>query len=176
MASTPCSNCQAVMAPGATVCGSCGAARRASSRPQAKFNASALTHTDRVVGIGTVVLFISLFMPWFSVNLGIGTYSADGLSVHGYLYITMFVSLAIIAYFVVTALGVWALPASSPLPRDQLLLVGTAISFVLILLAFLFKPGGSGVGWSYGAFVGLAASVVALVPLARPALQARRNR
>jgi hypothetical protein len=115
-------------------------------------------------------------MPWFSVNLGIGTYSADGLSVHGYLYITMFVSLAIIAYFVVTALGVWALPASSPLPRDQLLLVGTAISFVLILLAFLFKPGGSGVGWSYGAFVGLAASVVALVPLARPALQARRNR
>jgi hypothetical protein len=45
---------------------------------------------------------------------------------------------------------------------------------VLVILAFLFKPGGSGVGWRWGAFVGLVAAIVAVVPLGMPYVQARR--
>jgi hypothetical protein len=51
------------------------------------------------------------------------------------------------------------------------------INLVLVLLAFLFKPAGFGVvsvGWSFGAFIGLIAAIVAVVPLARPALAARK--
>jgi hypothetical protein len=49
---------------------------------------------------------------------------------------------------------------------------------VLTILAFLLKPGGigfSGIGWGFGAFVGLIAAVVAAAPLAIPAIQARRS-
>jgi len=41
------------------------------------------------------------------------------------------------------------------------------------------KPGGygfHGVGWSYGAFVGLIAAIVAAFPLGWPIIQARRGK
>jgi hypothetical protein len=152
------------------------AATASGTTPQIKFDMSKLSQTDKVVGGASIVLFISLFLTWFSVNTGFGNYGGSGLSVHGYLYIPLLISIVVIAYFVLTATGLWTLPASSPVSRDQALLIATLISFVLVLIGFLAKPGGvgSGVGWSYGAFIGLIASVVALVPLARPALAARR--
>jgi len=65
------------------------------------------------------------------------------------------------------ALGLWNLPATSPLRREQILLGATTVNLVLVLIAFLLKPGGdthSGVGWSFGAFVALIAAVVAAFP------------
>jgi hypothetical protein len=142
-----------------------------------KFDISQLSHPDKIVGGASLVLFISLFLSWFSYNTGFGVYSGSGLSVHGYLYIPLLISIAIIAMMAATALGLWTYPANSPLPRERAMLIGTAISLVLVVIGFLSKPGGvgSGVGWSFGAFVGLAAAVVALLPLARPALAARRG-
>ena len=66
-------------------------------------------HVDRLVGGATLVLFIALFLPWFSVNFGgiIGTASASGLTAHGYLYITLILSLAILGLLVAEALGLW---------------------------------------------------------------------
>jgi hypothetical protein len=46
------------------------------------------------------------------------------------------------------------------------------------LIACVDKPGAigfHGVGWGFGAFVGLIAAVVAAAPLAAPAIQARRS-
>jgi hypothetical protein len=133
---------------------------------------------DRLVGGGTLVLFIALFLPWFSINFGgiIGTASASGLTAHGYLYITLILSLAILGLLVAEALGLWKLPASAGISRDQLLLIGTVINFVLVLIAFLLKPGGPGVGWDFGAFVALIAAVVAAFPLGWPIIQARRGK
>jgi len=57
------------------------------------------------------------------------------------------------------------------------LLIATGVNAVLSILAFVFKPGGikfSGIGWGFGAFVGVAASIVAAAPTAVPAIQARR--
>jgi hypothetical protein len=142
-----------------------------------KFDATKLTQTDRIVGIASFVLLISLFLSWFSVSLGpIGSVSASGLSAHGYLYIVLILSIVIVALLAVRALGAWAFPATAPVTEEQALLIATGINFVLVLIAFLLKPGGvgSGVGWSFGAFIGLVASIVAVVPLARPALAARK--
>jgi hypothetical protein len=182
MASTTCPNCQTEVAEGATFCPGCGASLAggvssgSSAGTNIKFDASLLSQTDRIVGGATIVLFISLFLPWFSVNFGIGTATADGLSAHGYLYLTLFVSLGIIGMLAALALGLMKMPATSPLSKDQILLIGTAVNMLLVLLAFLLKPGGSGVGWSFGAFVGLIAAAVALVPLAQPIIKARQGK
>ena len=192
MASITCPNCQTVIAEGTANCPGCGtplagaapaspaAAGAAptspppSPKPQVKFDLAALSQTDRIVGGGTIILFIALFLPWFSVNLGIVSASASGLTAHGYLYITLIVALGVIGLLAAEALGIWKLPASSALSRDQILLIATVVNFVLVLIAFLLKPGGSGVGWSFGAFVALAAAIVAAFPLGWPIIQARR--
>jgi hypothetical protein len=200
MASITCPNCQTVAAEGTTSCPSCGnalgvpqasyasssppppaaAGPGAQSKPQIKFDLNSIGRTDRLVGGGTLVLFIALFLPWFSVSFGpLGSASASGLTAHGYLYIVLILAIAVIALLVAEALGVWKLPATSPLSREQMLLIATGINFVLVLIAFLLKPGGdthSGVGWSFGAFVGLIAAVVAAFPLAYPVIQARRGK
>jgi hypothetical protein len=70
------------------------------------------------------------------------------------------------------------MPFKLPMADEQLLLIATAVNAVLSILAFLFKPGGigfSGIGWGFGAFLGLAAAIVAAVPLAVPAIKARRS-
>jgi hypothetical protein len=195
MASITCSNCQTESAEGTALCPGCGAALTAApagasaaaspaaaptaapAGSQVKFDATKLTQTDRIVGIASFVLLISLFLSWFSVSLGpIGSVSASGLSAHGYLYIVLILSIVIVALLAVRALGAWAFPATAPVTEEQALLIAAGINFVLVLIAFLLKPGGvgSGVGWSFGAFIGLIASIVAVVPLARPALAARK--
>jgi len=200
MASITCSNCQTESAEGTALCPGCGAplsapaaaappAPPAASAPAAaappaaassiKFDATKLGQTDRIVGIASFVLLISLFLSWFSVSLGsIGSVSASGLSAHGYLYLVLILCIVIIALLAVRALGVWEFPSTAPVSEEQGLLIATAVNLVLVVLAFLLKPGGvgSGVGWSFGAFIGLVAAIVAVVPLARPALAARKSK
>jgi hypothetical protein len=140
------------------------------------FDWKSVGQVDRITGIATLILFIALFLPWFKVDFTFGTASASGLTIHGYLYITLILSLAIIAFVAVEALGLWKLPSSSQVGREQLLLIATTINLVLVLIAFLFKPGGHGVGWDWGSFVALVAAAVAVFPLGWPLIQARRNK
>jgi hypothetical protein len=195
MASVTCPNCQTVAAEGTASCPGCGnvlpsagpattsttstpppVGGATSPRPQIKFDLAAISQVDRLVGGGTLVLFISLFLPWFKVSFSFGSASASGLTVHGFLYITLILSLFVIGFVVAETLGLWTLPAESPVSRDQVLLGATAINFILVLIAFLDKPGGHGVGWDFGAFIGLIAAVVALFPLGWPLIQARRSK
>jgi hypothetical protein len=202
MASIACPNCQTVTAEGTATCPSCGnplsgvtyaasstpppatappstpppsPPTAGSPKPQVKFDLASLGHVDRLVGGGTLVLFISLFLTWFSY----AGFGISGLTAHGYLYVVFIIALGLLALLAAEVSGVWKVPASSALGREQILLVGTTINFVLVLIAFLLKPGGygfHGVGWSYGSFVALAAAVVAVFPLGWPIIQARRGK
>ena len=141
--------------------------------PAFRLELSRLTNSDRITGIGSLVLIVSLFMPWYGVNLlGISA-EADGLTVHGYLYIVLLLCVAIIAYLVMWA-GFEELPVRLPLSHEQRLLVAGGLNAALVLLAFLTKPDGT--GWRFGAFAGLLAALVAVAPLVIPAVQARRGR
>ena len=134
------------------------------------------SQAERTTAIATLVLFISLFLPWYTYSFGLGSVSVDGLW-HGWMYIVFLISLAILVYLVSRA-GFSEMPFKMPISGDQLLLFGSAINLVLVVLAFVDKPGGvgfSGIGWGWGAFVGLVAAVVAAVPLGVPALRARRG-
>ncbi len=175
-----CPQCQTEVAAGAATCPNCGAqfAPAAGGPAKAgsfKFEANRLSQIDRITGIASFVLLISLFFPWYSVKASFITLSWDGFW-HFWMYFVLVVCLAIIAFLVMKA-GLSKLPFDLPLPEAQLLLIATAFNLVLTLLAVLFKPGGyaiSGVGWSFGAFLAVIAAVVACLPLALPAIKARR--
>ena len=55
------------------------------------------------------------------------------------------------------------------------MMIATIVNAVLVLIAFIDKPGGSGIGWGFGAIVGLIAALVAAAPFAIPQLRAKTN-
>ena len=140
-----------------------------------------LTRSDRMVGGATIVFVISLFLPWFTVSDGVFSASVNGLW-HGYMYIALILAVAVLAQEVLRA-GFEQLPFKLPLGHEQAMLVATAAIFVLTVLSFVFKPAGASNafasvnwGWSFGAFIGLAAAVVAVLPLGLPFLRSRTGR
>jgi len=142
-----------------------------------KFDATKWTRNDRITGIATLVLFIALFLPWFGVSVGARGFGisveADGLTAHGYLYIVLILALVLMGYLVIRA-GMADLATKLPVGHEILIMGLTAVNALLVILAFVFKPGGGAVGWRWGAFVALVAAIVALAPLGLPYVQARR--
>jgi hypothetical protein len=141
--------------------------------PAFRLDPNRWTGGDRITGASTVVLFVSLFLPWYGVSfLGVSA-QADGLTGHGYLYIVLLLCLAILADLVVQA-GTAERTARLPLTHEQRLLAAASLSAVLVLIAFLVKPDGT--GWRFGAFIGLIAALAAVAPLVAPSVRARRAR
>jgi hypothetical protein len=138
-----------------------------------KFDMSKWTKTERNVGIATLVFFISLFLPWFGVSIVTAYYhvggSVNGLW-HGYMYVALLVSLALVVYLVMLA-GLPKLPFNVPLSHRQVLVIGTGIDFVLALISFITKP--SGTSWNFGAYLGLVVAAIAVAPFLIPAVQAK---
>lgn len=131
---------------------------------------------ERTTAIATFVLFISLFLPWYTYNSGFGSLSQDGLW-HGWMYLVFLLCLVMLVYLVARA-GFSELPFKMPIAGEQFLLIASVVNLVLTVLSFFDKPGGvgfSGIGWGFGAFVGLVAAIVAALPLGLPALRARRK-
>jgi hypothetical protein len=130
----------------------------------------ALNGRNRVVGPATLVLLISFWLPWYSF----GPFSADGLSAHGWLFIGVTDSIVVVLYILITAFGVGDLAAPGRMSNDQLLTLITGVNVALVVLGFLLKP--SGFSWSWGAFLALAAAIVAFLPFGVPLIQAQRRR
>jgi hypothetical protein len=194
-----CPQCQSEAADAATFCPNCGASLAAaaasggqppppagapsgsaapsvgSTLPPYRFDAARWSMADRIAGIATIVLFISLFLPWFTYTAGfLGasvSFSVNGLW-HGWMYITLILSIVIIAYLVLRA-GWDKLPISQDVPHLTVMLAATIVNAVLVLIAFIDKPGGGGVGWGFGAVLGLIAALVAAAPYAIPQLRAK---
>jgi hypothetical protein len=140
------------------------------------------TPADRVTGAATLVLIVSLFLPWFSVSAGFGNFtassSANALAAHGYLYLVLLLALAMLGYLVAQA-SLKDLP-ELPVTGGQLLAAGAAVNLLLVLIAFAVMPGGGSalvkVSWSFGAFIGLLAAIVSFVPVATSVIRARSGR
>ena len=200
-----CRSCGTEMSEGASACPSCGAQQLAptleevgapgSSPPERlatpgvpapgapsiasgatafSFSAGRWSRAERITGVATLVLFIALFLPWFGVDFGFGSVTVDGLW-HGWMYLVLILSLAELGYLAVRA-GFATRPFKLGISDPQLWLAATGLNLLLTLLAFVLKPGGSAVGWRFGAFVALVAAAVAAAPWAMPLLQARKGR
>ena len=173
-----CSRCLVEVFPGTALCPKCGAAitpyvmprpapKRASKSRQ---RLNALNAKDRVAGPATLAVLVSLWLPWYSV----GPFSADGLSVHGWLFIAVLNSIVLVLYVLITAFGVGDLAELGRMSKDQLLVLMTGVNVALVVLGFLLKP--AGFSWSWGAFLALAAAIVAFLPFGVPLIQAQRRR
>ncbi len=130
---------------------------------------NALNPKDRVAGPATLALLASFWLPWYSL----GPFSADGLSVHGWLFIAVLDSIVLVLYVLITALGVGDLAEQARISKDQLLVLMTGVNVALVVLGFLLKP--AGFSWSWGAFLALAAAIVAFLPFGVPLIQAQRR-
>lgn len=145
-----------------------GAARSRSPRVRTTgkplIDASCWTERDRIAGIASAVLLISLFLPWFGVSIFGMSVTANGLQSHGYLRIVLILCLVILGYLTLRISPMRSvLPA--PHAHERILLAATAVNLALVILAFIATPGGYFVGREYGAFVGGAAALVAVFPL-----------
>ena len=146
--------------------------------PAFNFDIKRLTRDDQLVGGASLLLLISLFLPWYTASFGGASASLSGTGGHNFLWIVFILALAAVVYMILKA-GFETLPFDLPLSPDQLLLVLTGVNLVLVLIAFLLKPGTGAtlinvsVGWGLGAFVGLICAIVAFVPLALPLVRAR---
>ena len=145
-----------------------------------KFDAKRWSQADRIAGGATLVLLISLFLPWFNWSISSVGYSVSwspsGLSSHGFLYIVLIICLVVLAYLGLRA-GYEQMPFKLPLAHEPLILIATLVNLVLVLIGFLDKPSVIlvGVGWDFGAFLALVAAVVAAAPLGIPAIKARTS-
>jgi hypothetical protein len=152
-----------------------GAPTGAPAIPPYKFNVARWSQADRIAGIATLVLFISLFLPWFTESFGFTSLSVNGLW-HTWMWLSLILCIVIIAYLVLLA-GWDRLPISQDVPHVTVMMIATIVNAVLVLIAFIDKPGGlgtgSGVGWGFGAIVGLIAALVAAAPYAVPQLRAK---
>ena len=147
------------------------AEKRPAKRPgKSRQRLNALNRQDRIVGPASLVLLVSFWLPWYSV----GPFSADGLSVHGWLFIAVVNAAVLVLYVLIIAFDVGDLAGAGRLSKDQLLAVLTGVNLALVLLAFLLKPGGF--SWAWGAFLGLIAAIAAFVPYGVPVIRERFQR
>jgi len=143
------------------------------------FDAARLSQADRIAGAASVVLLVSLFLPWFTASAGaFGSASASGMTAHGYLWVVFLLCLGIIGFLVLGA-GFAEMPFSLPAARESILLAATGVNLIIVLLAFFIRPDGFGVvsiGWAFGAFVALIAAIVACAPAVPASPAARTSR
>ena len=156
------------------------------------FDANRLSRDDKIVGGATLLLLISLFLPWYTVTAPTATingvtvsggesFSADAVGGHSWVWIVFILGLSVLAYLVMQA-GFETAPVRLPFSPVQTLLGLTGINLLLVLLAFLAKPGTGetlikvSIGWGIGAFLGLICAIAAFAPVGLPFARARTGR
>jgi len=152
------------------------ASHRAPGAPEASpafaFNARRWTFADQVTGVATLVLLVSLFLPWFGTDGDFFNVSVDGMW-HGYMVIVLILAVAIVGYLVLRA-GFGSLPLGLSAAATGSLLAGAAsLNLLLAVISFATKPAGT--NWQYGAYIGLAAAIVAVILPVRSVMVGRHD-
>ncbi|MGH3197855.1 MAG: hypothetical protein ACRDNT_18505, partial [Streptosporangiaceae bacterium] len=128
-----------------------------------------LSRVDQTVGGASLVVLISLFLPWFGFSALGESFSASGTTAHGYLVIVVILAVLMIGYLVLRS-GWDEFPVNLPVAHAPLLLIGTGLQLLLVLIGFFDVPV-SGLSWEIGAYLALIASVTAAGPLIIPAIR-----
>jgi hypothetical protein len=132
-----------------------------------------LSRADQTVGGASLVVLLSLFLPWF----GFGTLGANvciaGTTAHGYLVIVVITALLMAGYPLLRS-GWGESPVRLPLAHETLLLAGTGVQLLLVLIGFLDVPL-AGLDREIGAYLALLASLAAALPVAMPAVRRLRR-
>jgi hypothetical protein len=151
--------------PGSPLAGGSAAIELGQHRPHG-VNLRRLRPAEQIVALASLALVAALFLPWFSVpGIGTGT-SASGLTAHGYLALALVTGLGLPGYLLVRA----ARAKQPGRPHAPLLLAGTGLQLILIVGAFITRPGAA--TWGPGALLALAAALTACAVTIGPVLRA----
>jgi len=115
-----------------------------------EFNWSRVSRFQIGTAVGSFLTIVGLFLPWAS---GYG-YSFSGLSIHGFLWFSF---LILVAVLVLTVLEVFIPGFSDNWPQQPVVSGIAMFSALLVLIGVLDFPGGY--GWSIGPFWCLVMSI-----------------
>jgi len=105
---------------------------------------SKLKPGDWLIGGGTLLYLIAMFLPWYKVDFGIVDASTSGWDYFFFGIIPLLLLLAAAALTVLPKLadGVKMPETVGPLPRTQAALAAAALAAVIVLLRILIKDDG----------------------------------
>lgn len=133
-----------------------------------------LTRVEQLAGGATVIVLISLFLPWFGFDAPGSSISVSGMSAHGYLAVAVLLAMLVAGYLLWRSS--WEeFPVSLPVTHELLLMAATGLQFVVVAIAFLDVPV-AGLSREFGAYLALLASVAAVGLAVRPGLRSRQTR
>ena len=127
-----------------------------------------LGRVEQAFGGASLVVLISLFLPWYGVSVLGASYTVSGTSAHWYLVVTLLLAILLIGYLVLRS-GWDKPPLDLPIAHAPLLLIGTGLQLLLVFIGFLDKP--AGLSWEIGAYLALIAAVAAAAPVIVPAVR-----
>ena len=135
-------------------------------------NLKRLTTADMVAGAASLVLLISLFLPWYTVSVPGASSTLSGTGIHRFLWLAVLLSVVVLTYLIVHATVGWDSTPMNRLSREPVLLGLSLVQLILVIIPFFDVPDtliqNVTVGFSYGAYVGLAAAIAALVMVLVP--------
>jgi len=123
---------------------------------------------EQAVGGASLIVLISLFLPWYGVSVLGASFTVSGTSAHWYLVIGLLLALLLIGYLVLQS-GWDKPPLDLPIAHAPLLLIGTGLQLLLVFIGFLDKP--AGLSWEISAYLALIAAVAAAAPVVVPAVR-----
>ena len=133
-----------------------------------------LSRADQAAGGASLVVLISLFLPWFGFS-GFGArFSVSGTTAHGYLVLAVITALLIPGYLLLRS-GWGEFPFPLTVAHETALLAVTGLQFLLVLAGFVDVPL-AGLGWEGGAYLALAAAALAVASAVAVTWRPRRGR
>lgn len=135
-------------------------------------NLKRLTVADIVAGAASLVLLISLFLPWYTVSVPGVTSTLSGTEIHRFLWLAVLLSVVVLTYLIMHAtVGLGSTPINK-FGREPVLLSLSLVQLILVIVPFFDVPDTLiphvSVGFAYGAYVGLVAAIAALVTVIVP--------
>lgn len=135
-------------------------------------NLRRLTTADKVAGAASLVLLISLFLPWYTVSVPGASSTLNGIGTHRFLWLAVLLSVVVLTYLIVHATVGWDSTPMNRLSHEPVLLSLSLVQLILAVVPFFDVPDtliqNVTVGFSYGAYIGAAAAVAALVMVLVP--------
>lgn len=129
-----------------------------------------LSRAEQTAGGATLVLLISLFLPWFGFSAAGG--SVNGTGAHRYLVIVVLLAV-LMAVCLLHRSGWEEVPFRLPARHETVLLTVAGLQFLLVASAFFDVPV-SGLSWEFGAYLSLIASAAVVAAAVTTAIRLRQ--
>jgi hypothetical protein len=131
-----------------------------------------LTREEQAAGGATLVVLVSLFLPWFGLDDPGTSTSVSGTGAHGYLVIVALLAVLTAGYLLQRS-GREQFPLGLPVAHETVLMAGAGLQFAGVAIGFADVPA-AGLRWKFGAFLALIAAAAALGAALVPVLRSRQ--